>query len=133
MNHAQNKMLHGLLNKTGLMNEKANIINGITKGRSESSKDLSFDEARLMINWLKSQDKTSNDENRMRRKILSMAHECGWHNLVDGEWKIDMRALDTWCVKYSYLKKELNKYTYLELPKLVTQFTKVYRSHLNNL
>jgi hypothetical protein len=47
--HTQNKMLHSLLNKTGLSTDKANIVLGITNGRSEHSKDLSFEEARLMI------------------------------------------------------------------------------------
>lgn len=137
MNHAQNKMLHGLLNKTGLMADKANIINGITKGRTESSKELSFDEARLMITWLKTQasprpsPKGEGDAaNRMRRKIISMAHEMGWHNLVNGKWQIDMRSLNNWCLQHSYLKKELNKYATTELPKLVSQFEQVYKSFL---
>lgn len=143
MNHAQNKMLHGLLNKTGLMADKASIVSGITKGRSESSKELSFDEARLMITWLKQQpiplrqaqggilrQAQYDSANLMRRKIISMAHEIGWHNLVNGKWQIDMRSLNNWCLQHSYLKKELNKYTTDELPKLVSQFERVYKSFL---
>lgn len=129
MTTQQNKMLHGLLNKTGLMADKANIINGITKGRTESSKDLSFDEARLMINWLQSQDNTIDGAVKMRRKIISMAHEMHWH--LPYTQRVDMLRLNGWCEKFGYLHKKLNDYTYKELPTLVTQFTAVYKDYLN--
>lgn len=132
MNYAQNKLLHGLLNKTGLMQSKASIILGITNGRTESSKDLSFDEARLMINYLKMQaDKDALRSNKMRNKIISMAHEMHWH--LSGTQAIDMLRLNTWCERFGYLHKKLNDYSYIELPKLVTQFTKVYSDFIDNI
>ena len=143
MNHAQNKLLHGLLNQKGLLENKANIISGITKGRTESSKGMDFEEARLMITWLQTMpniapvdpNKKAQDDksNKMRRRIISMAHEMGWHNLVSGEWKIDMRGLNNWCLQHSYLKKELNGYSYQELPKLVSQFEMMYKSFLKKV
>lgn len=145
MNHEQNKKLHALLNQKGLLENKANIIAGITKGRTESSKELSFDETRLMITWLqtmpdlrRAQDDTlrqaqHDKENRMRRKIISMAHEIGWHNLVNGKWVIDMRSLNNWCLQHAYIKKELNQFTAAELPKLVSQFERVYKSFLKKV
>jgi hypothetical protein len=131
MTTQQNKMLYGLLNKTGLMKDKANLIYGITKGRSESSKDLSFEEARLVINYLQTQDKTTDGINKMRRKIISMAHEMHWH--LPGTQKIDMERLNAWCEKYGYGKKKLNDYSYNELPALVSQFTKVYKDFIDKI
>ncbi len=136
MNHAQNKALHYLLNNRGLIPQKEMLVLSYTNGRSRSSKDLSFQEAGELISYLKTLDHS----HKMRRKIISMAHELGWHlpPSPNGEGKgvrrIDMNAINEWCKKYGFGKKELNEYTESELPKLVTQFQngpyKYYISHL---
>lgn len=132
MNPSLNRQLNGLLNATGLLPQKEALVLSVTKERSSSRKDLTDSEAIELINWLKIQPQPTDDSDKMRKKIISMAHECGWHNfdVSKGRWKIDMKRVNNWCVNYSYLKKELNKYSYEELPKLVTQFSKVYRSFL---
>lgn len=129
MNHAQNKIVHSLLAKTGLMQQKATLVHSFSKGRTQSSRELSFDEATELIGYLKKVSPFGG-EAKMRRKIISMAHEMGWHNLIEGRWVADMRHVNNWCVQFGYLKKELNKYTHDELPKLVSQFERVYKSHL---
>lgn len=132
MNPALNKQLYGLLNKTGLTSQKAALVAGFTNGRSESTKDLTNDEARQMIRFLN--DTIGNQDissNKMRRSIIAMAHEMGWH--IPDTSKINMDSINNWCLKYSYLKKPLNSYTHAELPKLVTQFTGVYKSFLMKL
>jgi hypothetical protein len=131
MNHAQNRTLHGLLTKRGLLEQKGIIVYGFTNGRSESCKDLSFEEAAEMIDYLKSQDKTGPGANKMRRKIISLAHEMHWH--LNGTQAIDMPRLNGWCQKYGYLHKKLNDYTYKELPKLLTQFQLLYKDYLTNI
>lgn len=131
MNNQLNAQLNGLLNATGLIGQKETLVLSATQGRSESRKDLTDHEAMGLINFLKQQPQPTAKEDKMRKKIISMAHECGWHHLVNGKWKIDMKRLNDWCVKSSYLKKELNKYSYNELPTLVSQFSKVYSSFLN--
>lgn len=70
---------------------------------------------------------------KMRKKIISMAHECGWHTLINGKWIIDMNRLNAWMLKSSYLHKRLDEYNYKELPLLVTQFEQVYKSFLNKV
>lgn len=128
MNHAQNKALHGLLNRTGLMEQKEALVMAFSNGRVKSSRELAFQEAGALITHLKSLDKS----HRMRRKIISMAHELGWK--VPGTKKIDMNAINAWCEKYGFGKKELNQYTEQELPKLVTQFQNgPYKHYLHNL
>ncbi len=132
MNPALNKQLHGLLTQTGLTPQKADLVSGFTNGRSDSSKDLTNEEAKKMIAYLNSTADIHNEKsNKMRRKIISLAHEMHWH--LSGTQKIDMPRLNAWCVKFGYLKKELNKYRYNELTTLVTQFTAVYNSYLSKL
>lgn len=134
MNHAQNKIVHALLTSTGLMPQKENIISGISNGRTASCRQLSHDEALALIAWLRQQQGKSAQRhfaaaNNMRRKIIAMCHKLKWYK--DG--KINMDALNKWCIEHSYLKKPLNHYTYYELPKLVSQFQNVYASYLKTL
>ncbi|MCH5690020.1 hypothetical protein LWM68_40845 [Niabella sp. W65] len=42
----------------------------------------------------------------------------------------DGKRVDEWMIKFSYLHKKLNKYTFEELPKLVSQFEAFYKSTL---
>lgn len=132
MNPALNKQLHGLLNKSGLSTQKESLVHSYTNGRSISSKDLTNDEAKNMIGYLNGVvNVESFASNKMRRKIISMAHEMHWH--LPGTQKIDMVRLNDWCVKFGYMKKELNKHAYKELPTLVFQFEAVYKSYLSDL
>lgn len=133
MTPQQNATIHALLGKLGLTNQKANIIAGITNGRTESSKELNPIEVGELIKWLQVEDKRMFDKqkeqcNQMRRKILAKAHRIGWE-LSDG--KADVQRVNNWCIEKSYLKKPLNDYTFAELPELVSQFDKVYNYYIN--
>lgn len=124
----QNKLIHALLNSTGMMQQKKNIIMGFTGGRSDSSKGLTYEEAGAMLVYLKSQDAA----HKMRRKIIKLAHEIDWKK--PGSNMIDLHAIDNWCKKYGYGHKGLNEYTTVELPKLVTQFENgPYRHYLSTI
>jgi len=125
---AQMKLLHSLLNSTKMMSQKETLVISFTAGRSKSSKDLSYQEARALITHLKSLDSA----HKMRCKIIKLAHEIDWHHA--GTTTIDMPKLNEWCRKYGYLKKELNAYTEAELPKLVSQFENgPYKHYLSSL
>ena len=65
----------------------------------------------------------------MRKKLIHLAKEMGYTK--DG--KADMDKINAWCLHYGYGKKELNKYAYNELPKLLSQFEKVYEYYIKNL
>lgn len=132
MNPALNQQLHGLLTQAGLNEQKAALVSSYTQGRSESSKDLTNEEAKQMIGYLANVANVNGEAaQKMRRKIISMAHEMHWHLI--GTQKIDMDRLNGWCANFGFGKKVLNKYTYMELPKLVTQFTAIYKHYLSNL
>lgn len=122
--------------KNGNSYDREEIIAAFTDGRTTSLKELTDAELNKLVNILNSQNniyRSKNAGHKMRRKIISMAHEMGWHNLINGKWVADMRSINTWCLQKSYLKKELNKYTYNELPKLVSQFENVYKSFLKKV
>lgn len=127
---SQMKVFHLLLSRTGMTANKISMISGITEGRTISSRDLSKEEAALLIEHLRTLDKNSKESEKMRRKIISMAHEMNWRE----KGKVNMAHVNEWCEKYGYLHKPLNKYTYNELPALVTQFQNgPYKHRLSNV
>ena len=130
INPGQLKALNTLVSKLGInKEEKAIMVSGFSGGRCASSKELFSDEANDMIKHLKELDPEEAKADKMRKKIISMAHEMNWR--VNG--KVNMQAIDTWCRNYSYLKKSIDRYTYTELPKLVSQFQSVYYHFLKSL
>lgn len=123
----QIKLLHILIVKSDMVDNKKAIISNYTNGRTESSKELTRTEARYLIANLQGTKSPRQDEKkaeRMRRKIIGLAHEIDWH--IAGTTKIDMERLNNWCINSSYLHKKLDSYKLAELPKLVTQFEKVH-------
>ena len=125
------------LHKKGLMHRKAEIIAGVTEGRTSSSGKLYFNEAQLLLASFNQPTVSDEHGKRMRNNIIAMAHELNWitpSNQVQpgGSIKVvnDYTRLDNWMLKSSYLKKKLFDYTYNELPKLVTQFKNVYLSYI---
>ena len=136
----QLKCLNTMISKLKISKDmKAEMVYGFSGGRATSSKDLFADEATAMIKHLKSLHPQERAGDVMRKKIISLAHEMGWHltpTLYKGEGvkrKADMKRINDWCRKFGYLHKSLDNYTYQELPALVSQFEKVYKSYLSAL
>jgi hypothetical protein len=128
--HPQLGAIHTLLQKHGLKDDKKSIVKAFTAGRTESSKQMTRDEAAALIGHLKSLEPEEVRADRMRNKIISLAHEMNWR--IAGTDNIDMNHVNNWCLKSGYLKKPLDDYAYNELPKLVTQFEEVYKSYLKS-
>lgn len=114
-----------------LRDHKTEIVLGSSNGRTESTKELTLEEAKSLISYLKSIDPDEASADKMRKKIISMAHEMNWR--VPGSAKADMKRIDGWCKEYSKLKKSLDNHTLQELPALVTQFKFVYNSYIRSL
>lgn len=131
-----NRQLHAELTRCNLMSQKKSLVISYTNKRTEHSSEMMNNEVIELLNYLRSQRSVNPREDaleKMRRKIISMAHEMGWHTLDNGQWVIDMTHLNAWMEKSSYLHKKLNVYSYKELPGLVTQFEKVYKSFLKKV
>lgn len=131
MNSAQNKAVYALFNKTGLIAQKENIVLGISNGRTPHTRELSHEESSELIKYLKSQDTDEPKAEKMRRKIIAMAHELHWH--IPGTQKVDMKRLDNWCKKNGFKHVALNSYTLKDLPTLVSQFEEVQKYYLHKI
>lgn len=95
-------------------------------GRTDSTKDLSDDEAFQLIERLQKQAFDDHKRgNSMRRKIIGIAHELGWEE-EDGS--PDLARIDAFCSKRGAYHKPLNKHKYNELPTLVTQFEQLLKT-----
>jgi hypothetical protein len=135
---AQNRRLHQLINSLGIASIKSELINDASNGRTNSSKELSNQEATYLIKHLESKQpvvkqKKDDPADRMRKKILSVCHQLHWHKGTDenGKAKLDWKRINDWCIKYSPEHKTLNEHTIPELTKLVTQFESVLKHQLN--
>lgn len=129
----QNTRLHTLLAETGLTSEKANLVKTYTKGRTASSAAMTFTECDNLLAHLAASKRVPVPDqdgraNQMRRAVLAAAHQMRWQ--IDGTTRVDMARVNKWCREMSYLQKELNAYTYEELPKLVSQINLVLASFL---
>lgn len=135
-NQSQNKRLHQLIGELNIDNEqKEELVYQYTNGREKSSAKMLMNECQSLINYLdlikkgntpkQQESKEITPAQRMRRKILSICHEMGWKQ----NGAIDWDRLNGWLSKSGYLKKDLNDYTEAELPKLVTQFEQLLKSH----
>lgn len=141
-NKQQNKRLHGLLNELKLEADeladfKKQKALHYSNGRTDSTSKLLVHECQALINELgvvrptvrKEREKAAQEldpSNKMRRKILSICREMGneWFN---GSY--NWPKINAWLEKFGYLHKGLNDYTEAELPKLVTQFESLLKSH----
>ena len=136
---SQIKCIQAMISKLHLRGSKEDLIAGASQQRTTSVVELTSEEAKSLIQYLKSQDPEEVKAEVMRKKIISMAHEMGWHlpnsksQNSNSKPKVDMARLDAWMVKSSILHKKLNQYQYKELPALITQFERVYQSFLKGI
>lgn len=114
--------------------DSADLAASYSSERTTHVSDLTGREAYELIKGLeKVGGLPESPDEKMKRKILSKAHEMGWElseRTASGRRKINMEKVDSWCIKYGYLHKPLDQYTASELPQLVTQFSNAYKSYL---
>jgi hypothetical protein len=129
----------GLLKQLGQSGEeeRRNVVYHFTQGRTTSLRaltdlelhELSRSLALQVVQQPRSKEVQSADT--MRKAILRMAHEMEWE--LPGTTRVDMERVNAWCIKYGHLHKKLNAYKYAELPRLVSQFEKVYEDYLKGV
>jgi hypothetical protein len=132
--------IFGLLRTMGIDRAgRAQLVHQFTNGRSSSAADLSYTEADDIIKALEGMAANTGSPKdiavKMRRRIISLAHEMGWElpSAGKGRPSADMLRLYNWVLKFGYLHKDFNAYTVNELPKLVTQFEEVYKHYLSKV
>lgn len=125
--------LHTLIGKLHIDEDaKRAMIAGATNGRTTSSREMTSQEIEGLCNGLAStalsqQGDIKDSRDVMRKKIISRGYKLGW-TLPNG--KIDMEAVNTWCIDYGHMHVPLNDYKYDELVKLVGQMDATYKSYL---
>ena len=133
-------MIHALLAKMKMVSMKEALVHSYTGGTTTSSKEMSKYQAKELISYLVKLTGDGEKMDRMKKKMIAMAHEMGWQKPVpkmsagaQEPAKVDMDRLNGWCVEFGMYHKGLDKHNAQELPKLVTQFEAVYKSYLNGL
>lgn len=146
MNHtiARHRRMYGLFRDTGTKEYRHELVYSYSGGRTTDSAELTDLETDELIRHLDQMQSLSRKTDlptrsgvdrrgqKMRRRILSLCHTLGW-NAWDHTAKrhvIDWERLDAWMLKYSYLHKPLNRYSYGELGKLVSQFENMVSSSI---
>jgi hypothetical protein len=132
MNHSSqlHRKLYKLFKDTGNFENRHATVFSYTEGRTENSSEMTTREITLLIDNLEIYQRKigmpPNDfqkGDRMRKRILSLFRQYGYTEYCTKQNKliVDFARLNNWMIKYGYLHKRLNKYKYVELPKLVTQ------------
>jgi hypothetical protein len=130
-----------LLAKSVMKDQKRDLIAQVSNGRTESTKELTDAELQQLIDGLqglqpKPQD---NNANKMRRYILSMAHQMNWYVtneegdfiMKKGKPVLDFKRINNWCVKFGSFGKQLNDHSVKELTTLTTNFERVLKHSLS--
>jgi len=130
----QNAQLYSLMNKLSITEEiKNDMVWNATGGRTTHTSELTREECQNLIESLKKEVVKNIKEHQcdiMRKKIIGKLADMGY---VTREGKADMPRIYAWVEKYGYLHKHLNKYTYAELPLLVSQAERMYNTFLESL
>jgi len=71
-------------------------------------------------------------ENKMRRKIIALLLDWDAKRFQTSR-RLDIQKLNAFLKEKGYLKKDLNRYKYKELPKLVSQMQEICYSQYKQL
>ncbi|WP_295795162.1 hypothetical protein [Mucilaginibacter sp.] len=111
--------IHVLLNNLGIAGEKASILNSLTNGRTESTKQLTIIEARQLIVSLSGHDPAE----RLKSLIFSLGYQSGiLYGSTADDKKMNAAKLNMFLKERGAVKKELNQMRYGELVKTHRQF-----------
>lgn len=145
-NKHQIRRFYSILNRKHLRDNKEEIVEEYTDGRTTSVSEMKEEEIQAFIDFHSQKhpmkhnsaafkgsvyrDYESSEEgresNQMRRKIIAICRDVFDMNTEDR--KADMRRIYACVEKLGYLKKSMNSYTHEELRLLVSQFEKIGKS-----
>ena len=132
---AQNKALFGLFSRLGMdETDRHQLASQVSGGRTQRTSQLTAAEADTLLRILQAANPLwQSSADRMRKKIIAMAHDLGWHHYSPskGRFVADMARIDQWCQTFSQAKKGLNAHTEDEMPQLVSQFERMYSEHFD--
>ncbi|WP_312340623.1 hypothetical protein [Sphingobacterium sp.] len=122
---AQIQKIHVLLNQMGLASQKAEIVYQFSGGRTESTRSLSVEEARVLLRNLSEYDPSE----RLKSVIFSLGYQTG---IIYGDTATDKQInaakLNLFLKERGTVKKNLNDMTYGELVKVQNQFQGILKN-----
>lgn len=117
--------IHVLLSNLGIADQKAEMIYNASKGRTESSKELTIDEARALITFLAQYD----PREKQKGLIFSLAYKAGIiYGSTPDDKKMNAAKLSAFIKERGAVKKDLNAMNYDELIKVHRQFEAIVKS-----
>lgn len=123
--------LWAIIKKLGLDDDdKKSLVYQYTRGRSTSMRQMTHQEASNMLRDLARQIPNYEAIERMKRKIIGLARSLGWREKYD---KGFYKAINNFIVANGAVKKRLNSLSFEELPKVVSQFETMLKTHLNKV
>lgn len=126
MTEKQIKLVRVLLNREGISYMENDLCLQFSNNKTDQLLFLNYKETQALIKSLVGKS----PKDKMRGKIMSMAHEMRWE-LPNG--KVDIEKLDAWCIKHTPYHKSFNLLSETELPKVVGIFENVYKSYLKSI
>lgn len=116
---AQLQMIHILLNELNIINRKPDLVYSFSQGRTESSRELTLQEAKEIIEFLKN----SEENKRLIKRVWHIAYEL--KIIVNGnksEMSMNAAKLDAFCKQRGSVKKCIRDQSINELKKTIKQF-----------
>ena len=136
---AQLKKIQTMFAKLGFEPEdKQGIISSLTKGRVTSTKDITFEEAKVLINYLmgKTDQKKEAYQAECRdivRQIYHLSYEVGMSYGDTPEDKLmNCAKINKFCRERGTVKKNITEMNLTEIKKTKKQFEAMLQSNLDN-
>ena len=129
---AQIKKIHVLLNERGLMEDKRGFIHQISDGRTQSTKELTANEARYLISFLLGEEDQTEKMQATFRAIYFLAFKMDIiYGETDADYHMNIAKLNMFCRQRGTVKKNLTEQNLIEMRKTHRQFEAMY-SKFNN-
>lgn len=125
--YPQLKKIHTLLGQMGIMERKPDIVHSLTEGRTKSSREMTLQEAKALIEWLEG----TQERKSTLRRIWHLAYEMGI--ILPGdqdETAMNAAKLDIFCKERGTVKKNISDQSVKELKRTAKQFEAMYGKHV---
>lgn len=124
---AQLRLLHLQLRNAGLTNDRKEIISEYTHGRTDSSRELTSEEARQLIGVLCGNDKRQKEI----KAIWRLAFEMGFiYGNSRNDCRMNAAKLDSFCLSRGTVKKPLARQSLTEIRRTHRQFERMYSAFI---
>lgn len=122
----QLKLIQSLLGELDLRKYKEELVSSYTGGRTESIREMTLQEAKALIEYLKG----SHERTNVIKRIWHLAYEM--NIIVPGdrdEKAINAAKLDIFCEQRGTVKKAISKQSLKEVKQTARQFEAMFAKH----